>query len=111
MLTKRKLGQGLEVSELGLGCMGMSQSYGTRNDPESIATIHRALELGVSFFDTAEVYGPFHNAELLGQALRGKRDQVGIATKSGFKIPAGKIVGPYSRRGHFRGAGAGSVRG
>src|SRR5256885_2258011 len=97
MLTNRKLGQGLEVSELGLGCMGMSQSYGTRNDPESIATIHHALELGVSFFDTAEVYGPFHNEELLGQALRGKRDQVVIATKFGFKIQDEKIVGLDSR--------------
>src|SRR5438270_8677091 len=110
MLTKRKLGQGLEVSELGLGCMGMSQSYGTRNDPESIATIHRALELGVSFFDTAEVYGPFHNEELLGQALRGKRDQVVIATKFGFKIQDGKIVGLDSRPGHIREAVDGSLR-
>ena len=110
MLTKRKLGQGLEVSELGLGCMGMSQSYGTRNDPESIATIHRALELGVSFFDTAEVYGPFHNEELLGQALRGKRDQVVIATKFGFKIQDGKIVGLDSRPGHIREAVEGSLR-
>ena len=76
MLKKRKLGkQGLEVSELGLGLMGMSQSYGTRNDPESIATIHRALELGVTFFDTAEVYGVGHNEELLGRALEGRRDQ------------------------------------
>ena len=111
MLEKRKLGkQGLEVSELGLGCMGMSQSYGTRNDPESIATIHRALELGVSFFDTAEVYGPFHNEELLGQALRGKRDQVIIATKFGFKIQDGKIVGLDSRPGHIREAVEGSLR-
>jgi len=74
MLEKRKLGkQGLEVSELGLGCMGMSQSYGERNDPESIATIHRALELGVTFFDTAEVYGVGHNEDLLGRALERRR--------------------------------------
>ncbi len=103
MLTQRKLGrQGLEVSELGLGCMGMSQSYGTRNDPESIATLHRALELGVNFFDTAEVYGPFHNEELLGQALQGRRDQVVIATKFGFRIEGGKIVGLDSRPEHVR---------
>jgi aryl-alcohol dehydrogenase-like predicted oxidoreductase len=71
MLTKRRLGrQGPEVSALGLGCMGMSQSYGVRDDPESIATIHRALDLGVTFFDTAEVYGPFVNEELVGQALQ-----------------------------------------
>ena len=75
MLKRRKLGdRGLEVSALGLGCMGMSQSYGTSFDEtESIATIHRALELGVTFFDTAEVYGPFKNEELLGRALKGAR--------------------------------------
>lgn len=103
MLKKRKLGrQGLEVSELGLGCMGMSQSYGTRNDPESIATLHRAIDLGVTFFDTAEVYGPFHNEELLGQALQGKRDRVVIATKFGFHIEDGKIAGLNSRPKHIR---------
>jgi aryl-alcohol dehydrogenase-like predicted oxidoreductase len=103
MLKKRKLGkQGLEVSELGLGLMGMSQSYGTRNDPESIATIHRALELGVTFFDTAEVYGVGHNEELLGRALEGKRDQVVIATKFGFRIEDGKITGLDSRPEHIR---------
>jgi aryl-alcohol dehydrogenase-like predicted oxidoreductase len=111
MLTKRKLGRrGLEVSALGLGCMGMSQSYGTRNDPESLKTLERALELGVTFFDTAEVYGPFHNEELLGQALEGRRDQVVIATKFGFRIEGGKITGLDSRPEHIREAVEGSLR-
>lgn len=89
-MQKRKLGtEGLEVSCIGLGCMGMSQSYGTadeRDDIESIKVIHCALELGVNFFDTAEVYGPFKNEELLGKALKGKHEQVIIATKFGWDI-------------------------
>ena len=102
-MLKRKLGtQGLEVSALGLGCMGMSQSYGVPDDPESIATIHRAIELGCNFFDTAEVYGPFHNEELLGRALKGRRDQVVIATKFGFRIDGGKSTGLDSRPEHVR---------
>jgi aryl-alcohol dehydrogenase-like predicted oxidoreductase len=110
-MEKRKLGrQGLEVSELGLGCMGMSQSYGVRNDPESLATLERALELGVTFFDTAEVYGPFHNEELLGKALRGRRDAVVIATKFGFRIEGGKMTGLDSRPEHVRAAVEGSLR-
>src|SRR5580692_9839619 len=93
-LGKRKLGgQGLEVSALGLGCMGMSQSYGPADERESIATLHRAIELGCTFFDTAEVYGPFTNEELLGRALEGRREQVVIATKFGFRIEDGKQVG------------------
>ncbi len=103
MLAKRKLGtQGLEVSALGLGCMGMSQAYGVPDDKESIATIERALELGLDFFDTAEVYGPFVNEELLGKALRGRRDRAIIATKFGFRIEDRKIVGTDSRPEHIR---------
>ncbi|EYF01843.1 aldo/keto reductase [Chondromyces apiculatus] len=103
MLTKRKLGtQGLEVSAIGLGCMGMSQSYGVPDDDESIATLHRAIELGCTFLDTAEVYGPFTNEELLGRALAGKRDQVVIATKFGFRIDDGKNLGTDSRPEHIR---------
>jgi aryl-alcohol dehydrogenase-like predicted oxidoreductase len=93
-LSKRKLGrQGLEVSAIGLGCMGMSQSYGPADETESIATLHRAIDLGCTFFDTAEVYGPFANEELIGRALKGRRDQVTIATKFGFRIEGGKQVG------------------
>ena len=86
-LEGRKLGtQGLEVSAIGLGCMGMSQSYGPADEGESIATIHRSIELGCDFLDTAEVYGPHTNEALLGRALAGKRDKVTIATKFGFVI-------------------------
>jgi aryl-alcohol dehydrogenase-like predicted oxidoreductase len=107
-LKKRKLGQqGLEVSEIGLGCMGMSTSYGTpeeRDETESIATLHRAIELGCTFLDTAEVYGPYTNEDLLGRALKGRRDQVTLATKFGFRIENGKQVGTDrdSRPEHIR---------
>jgi aryl-alcohol dehydrogenase-like predicted oxidoreductase len=102
-LRTRKLGhQGLEVSAMGLGCMGMSQSYGPANEAESIATLHRAIELGCTFLDTAEVYGPFTNEDLLGRALAGKRDQVVIATKFGFNFEGGKSHGTNSRPEHIR---------
>jgi hypothetical protein len=102
-LQTRKLGnQGLEVSAIGLGCMGMSQSYGPADEAESIATLHRAIELGCTFLDTAEVYGPFTNEDLLGRALTGKRDQVVIATKFGFRIESGKNSGTDSRPAHIR---------
>jgi aryl-alcohol dehydrogenase-like predicted oxidoreductase len=98
-MQQRKLGtQGLTVSALGLGCMGMSQSYGTPDDSESIATIHRALELGLNFFDTAEVYGPFKNEELLGRALQGRREHAIIATKFGFKIGSDNPLGAVDSR-------------
>ena len=84
-MSTRRLGeQGLQVSALGLGCMGMSQSYGVPDDAESVATIHRALDRGCTFFDTAEAYGPFTNEELLGKALRGRRDEAVVATKFGW---------------------------
>jgi aryl-alcohol dehydrogenase-like predicted oxidoreductase len=84
-MQKRTLGRsGLQVSALGLGCMGMSEFYGPRNDDESIATIHAALDAGVTLLDTADVYGPFTNEELVGKAIRGRRGQVILATKFGF---------------------------
>ena len=88
--------------------MGMSQSYGPANEQESLATIDRALELGIDFFDTAEVYGPYVNEELVGRALRGKRDKVIIATKFGWKIEEGKMTGLDSK--HVRHAVEGSLK-
>ncbi len=85
MMRQRPLGeQGLVVSEIGLGCMGMSEFYGTRDDAESTATIHRALELGVTLLDTADVYGPYTNEELVGRAIEGRRAGVILATKFGI---------------------------
>ena len=114
MLALRNLGtEGLAVSDIGLGCMGMSFAYGPgeRDDNESIRTIHRALELGCTFFDTAEAYGPFTNEELLARALEGKRDQAVIATKFGFTFgPDGAVNGVDSRPEHVREAVEGSLR-
>jgi aryl-alcohol dehydrogenase-like predicted oxidoreductase len=111
MLATRKLGtQGLEVSAIGLGCMGMSQSYGPADEVESIATLHRAIELGCTFLDTAEVYGPFANEELLGRALGHLRSKVTIATKFGFRIEDGKMNGTDSRPEHIRDVVDGSLK-
>jgi aryl-alcohol dehydrogenase-like predicted oxidoreductase len=92
-MKKRTLGQGLEVSELGLGLMGMSFAYGSADEQESVATIHRALELGVTFLDTADMYGQGKNEELVGRALAGRRDEVVLATKFG------NVVRPDGSRG------------
>src|SRR5882757_10057227 len=105
-MQKRKLGKsGLEVSAIGLGCMGMSFGYGPAKDiPEMIPVIRAAVERGVTFFDTAEVYGPFINEELVGEALAPVRAQVAIATKFGFRLdPAtGKQAGLNSRPEHIK---------
>lgn len=103
-MHQRALGQGLTVSALGLGCMGMSENYGpnpgSRND--MITVLRQAVEQGVTFFDTAEVYGPFHNEELVGEALAPLRDRVVIATKFGWRIEGGRSVGLNSRPDHIR---------
>jgi aryl-alcohol dehydrogenase-like predicted oxidoreductase len=104
-MQKRKLGRsGLEVSALGLGCMGMSYGYGPAKDRrEMIDLLHKAVERGVTLFDTAEAYGPFTNEELVGEALAPFRDRVVIATKFGFKLdPEGKQVGLDSRPEHIK---------
>src|SRR5438067_8725892 len=104
LMQTRKLGKsGLEVSVLGLGCMGMSFGYGPAGDErEMISVIRAAVDLGVTFFDTAEVYGPFTNEELVGKALAPVRDRVVIATKFGWKIEGGKQAGLDSRPEHIR---------
>jgi len=102
-MQKRKLGK-LEVSAIGLGCMGLSHAYGTAPDKQhGIALIRAAVDRGVTFFDTAEIYGPFLNEEVVGEALAPVRDRVVIATKFGFNIDAaGKSTGPNSRPAHIR---------
>jgi aryl-alcohol dehydrogenase-like predicted oxidoreductase len=110
MKTRKLGGQGLEVSMMGLGCMGMSQAYGPADEAESIATLHRSIDLGCTFLDTAEVYGPYTNEDLLGRALAGKRDQLIIATKFGFDIQGGKNVGIDSDPARIRTAVEGSLK-
>src|SRR5271168_1769751 len=110
-MQKRKLGKSnLEVSALGLGCMGMSFSYGPPKDKQEMTTLLRAaVERGVTFFDTAEVYGPFTNEELVGEALAPFRKQVVIATKFGFQFGPKGVVGVNSRPEHIRQAAEGSL--
>jgi aryl-alcohol dehydrogenase-like predicted oxidoreductase len=96
-MKKRKLGQGLEVSEIGLGCMGMSAFYGSADQDEGVATIQRTLELGIDFLDTAEMYGPFENEKLVGKAVAGNRDAYVIATKFGVR-PVRDENGEWTRK-------------
>lgn len=110
-MQQRSLGkQGLTVSAQGLGCMGMSFAYGPADETEAVATLHRALELGVNFFDTAEVYGPYTNEELLGRAFKGRRSEVVLATKFGFDIRDGANVGVTSDPKQIRAKVEGSLR-
>src|SRR6188472_3579712 len=102
-MEKRTLGQGLDVSAMGLGCMGMSDFYGGRDDVEATATIHRALEMGITLFDTADMYGGGRNEELLGRAIRGRRNQVVIATKFGnVRNPDGTFKGVNGKPEYVR---------
>src|SRR5438270_9499957 len=110
-MENRKLGAGLEVSALGLGCMGMSEYYGGRDEGEAIATIHRALELGVDFLDTADMYGVGRNEELVGRAIRDRREQVVLATKFGnVRGEDGSFLGVNGRPEYVRSACDASLR-
>ena len=110
-MNYRNLGNALKVSAIGVGCMPMIKAgnivYGEEADlDEAIKTIHRAIDLGITFFDTAQIYGPFQNEELVGEAIKGKRDGLVIATKFGFKFDGNKIVGvdgsPANARARLR---------
>ena len=105
-MKTRELGsQGLSVSALGLGCMGMSDFYGARDDAESIATLHRALDLGITVLDTADVYGPFTNEVLVGKAIKGRRSGIIVATKFGnVRTPDGRFVGQNGRPEYVKAA-------
>ena len=111
MQTRRLGRQGLVVSAMGLGCMGMSEFYGTADEPESLATIHRALDLGITFLDTADMYGPFTNEQLVGRAIKDRRQQVVIATKFGNeRSPDGSYLGINGRPEYVRQACDASLR-
>ncbi len=112
MIAKRKLGRsGPEVAVLGLGCMGMSEFYGQADEAESIATIHRAIDLGVNFLDTADVYGRGHNEQLVGRAIRDRRDQVILATKFGnVRDDSGRWLGVNGRPEYVRSCCEASLR-
>jgi len=110
-MQSRTLGQGLNTSALGLGCMGMSEWYGPHDDVESTATIHRALDLGINFLDTADIYGTFANEKLVGGAIAGRRDEVVLATKFGIeRRPDGVRVGVNGRPDYVRRACDASLR-
>ncbi|MCR5940019.1 aldo/keto reductase [Brucella anthropi] len=109
-MQQRKLGQQLSVSALGFGCMGMTHAYGGQDEQDAIRTLHRAVDLGVTFFDTAEVYGPFENEKLVGKALKPFRERVTIATKFGFKIEDGQMKGVDSRPEHIRDVAEASLK-
>jgi aryl-alcohol dehydrogenase-like predicted oxidoreductase len=114
-MNYRNLGQSLKVSAIGVGCMPMIKggniTYGEDADPdEAIKTIHRAIDLGITFFDTAQIYGPFQNEELVGEAIKGKRDGLVIATKFGFKFDGNKIVGVDGSPANARSSAEGCLK-
>ena len=108
-MRTRTLG-GLTVSAQGLGCMGMSEFYGTGDQQEAERTIHRALDLGVTFLDTADMYGPFTNERLVGQAIAGRRDEVVLATKFGVERRRGRVVPRHQRHARVRAHGPATPR-